>query len=625
MEKRTQSNGLINLLGLILLGSATYGLARYSNSLSGVVASAFIGVGAMVAAVSWFQMRLEEREHLEKLEFQELTKSAASSALFNPNETEVFPAQRSREQFERFFVPAFTILLFIVQMGGAVFFWRAFKGSSTVAMVEPTVPLALFGVFSLLFFMLGKYSSGVARIEKIRLLRPGASYMLLCAYVCFAVAAGIAVVLFEFTKADLQVARVLAIILGLIGAETLINLILEIYRPRVKGKGGRLVYESRLVSLMGQPEGLITTAAETLDYQFGFKVSETWAYRLFEKNFIWIVLVQLGVLLVSTSFVFIDAGEQAILERNGAFVRVMTPGLGLKMPWPVDQVYRYPTEQIQNINVGFVPEDSPMTGNIILWTSSHNKEENFLVANRELPSLDSSTNSSAGNRPPPVSLLTVSIPVQFQVTNLSAWVYNNEDPVSLLEHISSREVVRFFVSADLHEIMSKARWDAGDSLRARIQAEADRHAMGANILFVGLQDIHPPVKVAPDYEKVVGAIHTREAVILAARAEAIRSTNLADALAFKTLAEANSDSIRRKVDAIAKAALFTNQLPAYRASPSVYTERAYLETFARSVTNARTYVLLASNTQDVVILDLEDKIGKDLMRDLTVPPPKQTK
>jgi membrane protease subunit HflK len=224
-----------------------------------------------------------------------------------------------------------------------------------------------------------------------------------------------------------------------------------------------------------------------------------------------------------------------------------------------------------------------------------------------------------------VSLLTVSIPVQFQVTNLSAWVYNNEDPVSLLEHISSREVVRFFVSADLHDIMSKARWDAGDALRERIQAEADRHQMGASILFVGLQDIHPPVKVAPDYEKVVGAIHTREAAILAAKADAIRSTNLADAQSFRTLAEANSDSIRRKVDAIAKAALFTNQIPAYRASPSVYAQRAYLETFARSITNARTYVLLASNTQDVIILDLEDKIGRNLMNDLTVPPPKQPK
>ena len=68
-------------------------------------------------------------------------------------------------------------------------------------------------------------------------------------------------------------------LLGLVALETLIQLVLEIYRPRVKGKIERPLYESRLVGLLGQPEGLITTAAQALDYQFGFKVSETWFYR----------------------------------------------------------------------------------------------------------------------------------------------------------------------------------------------------------------------------------------------------------------------------------------------------------------------------------------------------------
>ena len=73
------------------------------------------------------------------------------------------------------------------------------------------------------------------------------------------------------------------------------------------------------------------------------------------------------------------------------------------------------------------------------------------------------------------------------------------------------------------------------------------------------------------------------------------------------------------MEALAQAALFTNQLPAYLAAPSVYAERAYLDTFARSVTNARVYVLLATNTQDVIILDLEDKIRKDILDYATVP------
>ena len=39
------------------------------------VSTIFLGIGTLVAAVSWFQMRLEENERLEKLEFDELTRS----------------------------------------------------------------------------------------------------------------------------------------------------------------------------------------------------------------------------------------------------------------------------------------------------------------------------------------------------------------------------------------------------------------------------------------------------------------------------------------------------------------------------------------------------------------------
>jgi hypothetical protein len=76
------------------------------------------------------------------------------------------------------------------------------------------------------------------------------------------------------------------------------------------------------------------------------------------------------------------------------------------------------------------------------------------------------------------------------------------------------------------------------------------------------------------------------------------------------------------VDALAQAALFTNQIPAFLASPSVYAKRAYLQTFARSVADARKYILLSTNTQDVVILNLEDKIRQDILDTINVQAPK---
>jgi regulator of protease activity HflC (stomatin/prohibitin superfamily) len=624
MERNIQRTGLINLLTLLLVGAAGFAVARYANSLAGLVSILLLGVGLLVAAVSWFQMRLEESERLEKLELDELLKSRSSSAMFEAKEAEVFPAQRSREQFEKYFVPAFTVLVCLLQGVGAYFLWRWLNRSTTrFELKEPMVALSLFGLFALVLFLLGKFSAAMARLERHRLLRPGASYLLLGAYLCFVVALGIVGVQAGFPRTDFYIANVFCGLQALIALETLVNLILEMYRPRVKGKVQRPLYDSRLVGLLGQPEGLITTAAQALDYQFGFKVSETWFYRFFEQALGWLLLAQVGALVLSTAVVFIDAGEQGVLERFGKPVAgriLLGPGAHAKWPWPIDKVYRYRTEQIQSFDVGFTPDEAKEKEPVVVWTVAHTKEENFLVANREQGA--AAISQVTGKRTPPVSMLTVSIPVQFQITNLVAWVYNNEDASALLQDLATREVVRYLTSADLAEIMSSGRQQAAQVLRERIQAAAEQRRLGARIVFVGTQDMHPPVKVAPEYEKVVSAIHLKQAKILAARADDIKTNAMAQARATNLLNTASSESLGRQIGALARAALFTNQIPAFEAAPRVYAERSYLETFARATANARKYILLTTNTHDVLTFDLQDRIRGDLLGELSVQAPK---
>src|SRR5262249_44691602 len=151
----------------------------------------------------------------------------------------------------------------------------------------------------------------------------------------------------------------------------------------------------------------------------------------------------------------------------------------------------------------------------------------------------------------------------------------------------------------------------------------DNHQLGARIISVSLQDMHPPVKVAQDYEKVIGAIQTKQAKILAARADDIKTNALASARVVSILDRANSDSTARKIAAVAQAALFTNQIPAFQAAPAVYVERAYLQTFTRSTADARKYILLTTNTHDVLTFDLQDKFRADFLSDINVPAPKK--
>jgi regulator of protease activity HflC (stomatin/prohibitin superfamily) len=623
VERSIQKNGLINLLALLAGTVATFALARTGHALAGHLAAAFMGIGTLVALVSWFQMRLEEREKVEKLEFDELARTKGGSSLFAGQEAGGFPAQQAREQFEKWFVPAFTIVILILQAGGA---WRAWQWlgqpGAILDLRQPMVTMALFGLFGLILFLLGKFSSTIARLEHHRLLRAGPSYLLICAYLSAIAAGAVAAVQSGVPRADLIAARVLVVLLGVSAVETALNLILEMYRPRVKGRLAQPVYESRLIGLLAHPEDVFKTAAHTFDYQFGFKVSDTWIFKFFERALGWLILLQFIVLLLSTCLVFIEPGERGLLERWGKPVQGRTelaPGLHFKFPYPVDQVRRFWTEQVQVFTIGSQPDPEKAKLPVVLWNLAHSKEDLLLVANRDQVSVDSA-NKEVGKRTPPVSLLTVSFPVHYTITDLPAFAYNYEDSGSLLQDIATREVIRYLASSDITDVMARSRQNAAADLQARIQDAVARAEpkLGVTVNYIGLQDIHPPVAVAPDFQKVVGASQEKLAKILAAQAAAIRTNALAGARAFTLVAEAEAERQRAEVNVGARAALFTNQLPAYAAAPSVYVQRAYLQTFAKATAPARKYVITTTNTYDVIQFDLQDKLRADLL-DVTVP------
>jgi regulator of protease activity HflC (stomatin/prohibitin superfamily) len=614
MERNVQKNGLVNLIAALLVFLAALAVTFYVNSVAGEAAAVFLGLGTLVAFVSWFQMRLEENERLEKFEVEELARTRGESALFETKDEEVFPARRARAQFEKFFVPGFAVLMFVLEAGGAWLLWLwSGKVSAGVTLDRAMASLSFFALFALVLFLLGRFSVTIARLENHRLLRPGANFLLAGAYVCIATALGIAGVKTDFPRADFWLARAFCVLLGLMAVEILVTLLLEIYRPRVKGKVARALYDSRLVGVLAQPESLFTTAAQTLDYQFGFKVSETWFFQLIRKNLMALVLAQLAVLLLSTCVVFVQAGEQAIREHFGNPVDTWNPGAHLKWPWPVDTVRRYRTDQIQSFDVGFAPTAPNVQ--VILWSVRHTAETNFLVGNNSPAVVQNEGPAGEGQtfRAPPVSLINVSIPVQFRITNAYDWAYNNADPESLLEDLATHEVVRYLAGVDINNLLSHLRLEAAQTLITRIQADANAHQLGAKIIFVGLQDVHPPPTVAGDYEKVVGAEQTRQADILNAEANAIRTNALAGAAAFTATNVADATREKLELAGFARAALFTNQIPAFEAAPSFYKQRAYYQTFAAATANARKYILLVTNTHDVFIFDLEDKIRADLM------------
>jgi regulator of protease activity HflC (stomatin/prohibitin superfamily) len=266
--------------------------------------------------------------------------------------------------------------------------------------------------------------------------------------------------------------------------------------------------------------------------------------------------------------------------------------------------------------VGYQPDTNEE--HVVLWTVPHNQEQNFLVATRaatvaENESPEEGSVMEQALKAPPVSLITVSIPIQFEITNVMLWAYKNSDTTNLFADLATRQVVRYLVGEDIDALMSGGRFQAVRLLQDRIQDDANAHQLGVKIVFVGLQDIHPPTPVAAEYEKVISAEQSKLAAILTARADAVETNALSLAEAFTTTNMAAASRFQLEMSWHSRAALFTNQIPAFEAAPSVYKQRAYYTMFADATKNNRKYILLVTNTQDVMVFDLQDKIRADLL------------
>ncbi len=613
MNRPLARNGLINSLALALAAVAMWLLSSAAASATGELAAALVGVGFLTAGIAWFQMRLELREETERHEMADLARSRSQTSMFDSAAPETFPARRAREQFERYLVPAFTLLLFLLEAFAVVWFYRRLTLAEQPTKLEPLSGF-LFGGIGLVLFLLGRYSARLAQLESAPLLRPSAAAVILGALLAFVSALIEGLDYFGVPQYDRYVAWVLVAGLAVVALETLFALIFEAYRPRQAGKPARLIYESRLMGLLGQPTGIFTTLAQAVDYQFGFNVSETWFYQFLQQNVLKLLLVQVGLIWLATTIVVIDPGEQGLKERFGRPVGLVEPGIHFKWPYPVDDIRRYNTRLLQSLNVGFLPDHELERDDTIVWTKSHYREEvNFLVASRDQASGNTNQVDAV-----PVNLLTVSIPVLFIVKDLRQWGYEHSDPAWILERLAYREVVQRLASVDMETVMSFGRAEMAGKLKTAIQKSADAAKLGVEIVFVGLQDIHPPlgtkeIAVAAAYEKLIGAEQDRETIILTAQGEAGRNVLTAEGESARMTNSAIATAAARESDAAGRAGQFGSQLAAYRAAPAVYKTHAQVETFTKAVADARKYIVVPDQLRSVVTLNLEDKLRKDIL------------
>jgi len=671
-SKRAEYVAVLAFVLSVIFFGVTYLVGSWSGYFAVTAISWFIGSSALIWFVLWLQFHTRSLAEREKLDTSGLAEGGDGGSIFEagPGGSEVFTvAQRRLVMFEKWFLPLFGIVIAAYQAGLGIFLFLKLSPEDLYEAKQPLICAVCMAAAAFVNFLISRYATGMSAQEQWKPLRAGGSIMLGAALLSFALAIGLALANFQIFFLVVTVSYAAAVLLFLLGAETTINVVLDMYRPRLKGQYGRSAFDSRLLGVINEPGGFFRSVAAAIDYQFGFEVSQTWFYKLVEKAIVPLILFAAFVLYLAGGVVVVAPDEQAIIEHLGnpldrsGNVRLVGPGLAFKWPWPFDIAYKYPTRRIMELQIGYVPKLHPGTKEPVreplLWGKSHYEHEySVLLASEPAGEI-------SGREAVPVTLLKASVPVQYRIRDLYSYIYNHNEPERRLEGICYRELARLCASSKVevnspleleNSLLGAGRDKAGELLKSRIQEAADDAGLGIEVVFVGLQGIHPPPEVAGDYQNVVAAIQKKQAIVLRADAgsnrrlsilagsvekarglfslaeqyqqrEQIEDARQVEALAarldegfilasgsiFRTLRQAQGYAYKKVSLSLAAGKRFASQLKAYRASPQFFKREQLFIVYEETLGKIRKFIVVADpeDTQ-VFIVDVQEKLTPSL-------------
>lgn len=603
-------------------------LFRQSGLHAALALLPFCGLGLFTSLIVYARLRLARIAGDEHRDEALARSERPDASLFAAGESSPFTAARSLEQFEKWVLPMVPPL-FALGLGiAAAWLYRA-AATSVTRPEDPLLAASFFAGQSFFFFVLGRLLLGYAREEAPMLRGPGVALGVACFAGLLGAVAAVATSIGEEARFDRYATYVLAAAAGIFALEQSLRFVLALYSPRHR-RPFLTAYESRLGQTIADPTAWARNFASAVDYQFGFNVSESWFFRLLRNALAPLLIFQLLALWLMSCLVFLGPDEEAVKERFGLPLAQgwkLDSGFHLKWPWPFETVQRVPARRVLSTHIGYETDDETHRPAVLTWTTPHYaKEDMYLVASRA-PQTRLSADATANDARTiadavAASLVSVNIPIEYRVTNLLQFVYGAQQPESILRSIANRALTREAARNDLADFLGERRTEIGNALQERIQSDASAAGLGIEILFVGMQGVHPPTQVASAYESVVGALEQKEAAILAARAYTNQILPVARANADKKRDEAESYRVRRAELAAAEVEQFEKRLEAHDAAPQVYRTFAYLDALEEATRGARKYIVDAPASKQIYQFNFEEKPYQDLL-DLGAPTEKK--
>ncbi len=551
------ASGLFAQLAIALL-LLVFGKTTSSSSL--VIASAWAFSGAIVwvgLVATFYQHRLER---LESLELDSTAGALDANGTRLDSEGRLFTADEARVARKRLalmhsvLMPVLSVVqaLTLIGLAWSVIWWFDHEGDAKSDVGDFQVGTALgwqlavvFGI-ALLSFIFSRFLAGMAVQRAWSNLRGGAAVMVGNALVTLALGIGTVVEMLKDSTKDAGksdavmrgIAIGIAIFMFAVAAETLLNFLLNLYRPRRAGETPRPAFDSRLLSLLAAPDSIVRSINEAVNYQFGFDITSSWGYQLLLRNVIRLSTVCVVMLLALTTLVVVQPQEQGLRLRFGAIDGEVYQGAPMfKLPWPIDTAVVSDVNRVRELPLGLIKPFSNQ--DVIVWgeesvdimqaaniflVAAGGRAQEVMGADRLANGLANELSGSA--RVGREDALTAQATDQFAVVEadiiLQYRVRDHEFEKYLefsndsrarrstldmreraLRAIALREVTSALSNRSLEEVLSPpVEAPLVDALAKGIQAAFDRAECGVEVVGLSIPRLRPPGKDGGKFEEL---------------------------------------------------------------------------------------------------------------------------
>ncbi len=301
------------------------------------------------------------------------------------------------------------------------------------------------------------------------------------------------------------------------------------------------------------------------------------------------IIIVLAVLIsVYTGMYKVDTEETGVVLRFGKFSGFAEPGLHVKLPFGIDQVFLVPTGRVLKEEFGYRTVNPGVRSSF----SKKGLEEESLTLTGDLNVSD------------------VEWIVQFQISDPFKYVFKIKEPIGTIRDISEAMVRKAIGNANVSQVLTTERAALASTIESDLQSTLNQYDIGVRIVTVKFQDVNPPDPVKDAFNEVNEAEQQKESLIFQAREQFNREVPKARGQAKSTVEEAEGYKVERINKARGETNRFLALLTEYKKAPEVTRRRIYIETMEQVLPKLdETFIMDKTNSGVLPLLPLRNSLA----------------